>query len=115
MDGHWIAGVEDETGRQAIVLSDGYRAFFILANFSFLFIIGIIIIFLLLIAYIISQTRQKIVLNYSTRIQLYIFLSFIVPLVVVSAIALRMISQSNDAQLEKEIREIRNSDHGKRI
>jgi nitrogen fixation/metabolism regulation signal transduction histidine kinase len=105
VDGHWIAGVEDETGRQAIVLSDGYRIFFILANFSFLFIVGIIIIFLLLVTYIISQTRQKIVLNYSTRIQLYIFLSFIVPLVVVSAIALRMISQSNDAQLEKEIRE----------
>jgi two-component system nitrogen regulation sensor histidine kinase NtrY len=104
-DGHWLAGVEDETGRQAVVLADGYPVFFVLANFSFLFIVGIGLIFLLLITYIISQTRQKIILNYSTRIQLYIFLSFILPLVVVSAIALRMISQSNDAQLEKEIRE----------
>ena len=105
VDGHWFAGSEDETGRQAVVSSDGYPNFFVLANFSFLFIIGIGLIFLLLIAYLISQARQKIILNYSTRIQLYVYLSFILPLVVVSTIALRMISLSDDIQVEKEIRE----------
>src|SRR5882672_5793840 len=33
--GHWFAGSEDETGRQAVVSSDGYPNFFVLANFSF--------------------------------------------------------------------------------
>lgn len=105
MDGHWLAGIEDETGRQAVVLSDDYPGFFILANFSFLFMVGIGVVFFLLVAYVIAQARRKIILNYSTRIQLYIFLSFILPLVVVSAIALRMISQSDDVQLEKEIKQ----------
>jgi len=105
IDGHWLVGSEDETGRQAVVASDAYSNFSILANFSFLSIVGIGLIFLLLVTYLISQARQKIILNYSTRIQLYIYLSFILPLVVVSTIALRMISQSDDAQLEKEIRE----------
>jgi len=105
VDGHWLVGSEDETGRQAVVASDAYSNFSVLANFSLLFIVGIGLIFLLLIVYLISQARQKIILNYSTRIQLYIYLSFILPLVVVSTIALRMISQSDDAQLEKEIRE----------
>ncbi|HEV8515730.1 MAG TPA: ATP-binding protein [Cyclobacteriaceae bacterium] len=104
-NGYWFVGAEDETGRQAVVSSEGYQNFFILANFSFLFIVGIGLIFLLLIAYLISQARQKITLNYATRIQLYVYLSFIVPLVVVSTIALRMIRQSDESQLEKEIRD----------
>jgi two-component system nitrogen regulation sensor histidine kinase NtrY len=104
-DSHWFVGAEDETGRQAVVSTEGYPIFFILANFSFLFIVGIGLICLLLVGYLISQARQKIILNYSTRIQLYVYLSFILPLVVVSTIALRMISQSDDVQLEKEIQD----------
>ena len=105
IDGHWLVGSEVETGKQSVVASEAYSNFSALANFSFLFIVGIGLIFLFLVVYLISQARQKIILNYSTRIQLYVYLSFILPLVVVSTIALRMISQSDDAQLEKEIRE----------
>jgi signal transduction histidine kinase len=105
VNGHWLVGVEDETGRQAVVTSDGYLIFYVVANFSFLFIVGIGLLVLLLVAYLISQTQKKIILNYSARIQFYIYLSFILPLAIVSTIALRMISQSDDAQLEREIRE----------
>ncbi len=103
--GRWLVGSEDETGRQAVVSSDAYSNFFVLANFSFLFIVGIGLIFLVLITYLLSQARKRIILNYSTRIQLYVYLAFILPLAVVSTIALRLISQSDDIQLEREIRE----------
>jgi two-component system, NtrC family, nitrogen regulation sensor histidine kinase NtrY len=104
-NGHWLVGAEDESGKQAIVSAEVNSSFFSIANFSFLFVLGVILIFLTLIIYFVTRWRKRLDLNYSARIQLYIYISFILPLVVVSTIALRMISQSEEAQLEKEIRE----------
>ncbi len=102
---NWLVGTGDEMDRQAIVAAETYPAFFSLANFSFLIVIGIGLIFILLIGHLITRSQKKFDLNYSARIQLYVYLSFILPLVIVSTIALRMISQSDEVQLEKEIKE----------
>jgi len=103
--GNWLVGAEDETGKQAIVAAEIYPVFFFVANFSFLSAIGVSLIFFALTIYLITRWRLRYELAYSARIQLYICLSFILPLVVVSSIALRMISQSEEEQLEKEIKE----------
>ncbi len=105
VNGNWLVGAEDETGKGAIISAEAYPPFFSIANFSFLFVLGISLIFISLIVYLTGRWRNGLDLNYSARIQLYIYLSFILPLLVVSTIALRMISQSEEVQLEKEIKE----------
>ncbi len=100
---HWIAGAEDDFGKKVILAADSYSWFSVLANFSFLFTLGVALILVFLIFYLIKRLLSKLALNYSARIQLFIYLSFILPLLTVSIIALRMITQSNDIQTEKEI------------
>jgi len=102
---NWIVAAEDDAGKRAAVVVKEYPAFYILANFSFLFVIGVALVILLMILYSIDLVRRRQTLNYSTRIQIYAYLAFLLPLIVVSTIALRLITQSNEAQLEKEIRD----------
>jgi signal transduction histidine kinase len=102
-DGTWFTGAEDEAGRRVVVASPAYASTSVLANFSFLFVLGVLILFLVLAFYGLSPlTRFS---NYSTRIQLYLYAAFILPLIAVSILSLRMISQSNESQLEKEVQE----------
>jgi signal transduction histidine kinase len=75
----------------------------LLANFSFLFVQGVLLIFIFLVAYWISSSQRF--SNYSTRIQVYLYAAFILPLIAVSVLSLRLIGQSNEAQLEKEIQD----------
>lgn len=100
---HWIAGAEDGSGKKIILAADSYSWFSVLANFSFLFTLGVALILVFLIFYLIKRLLSKLALNYSARIQLFVYLSFILPLLTVSIIALRMITQSNDIQTEKDI------------
>ncbi len=104
-NGYWLVGNEDESGKQAVVASEVYPFFFVLANFSFLFTLGVGLVFLLQVFFWMTQVQSKQRFNYSTRVQFYVYLAFILPLVAVSTIALRMIGQSDEAQLERGIRE----------
>ena len=102
-NGHWFVGAEDESGKRIVLVTEAYTWFDVLANFSFLFTLGVVLIFLFLIYYFIRHQISKRTLNYSARIQLFVYLSFILPLLAVSFIALRMITQSNEIQTEKDI------------
>lgn len=103
LDGNWLVGNEDETGRRVVVVAPSYAALGLFANFSFLFVQGALLIFVFLLTRWVSSPRGF--ANYSTRIQLYFYAAFILPLVAVSVLALRLIGQSNEAQLEKEIQD----------
>ncbi len=70
-----------------------------LANFSFYLILGLLLILLLVLWLGISNLIKKKQVFYSARIQLFITLSFFVPLLVVSIITLRMLNQSSQDQL----------------
>ncbi|HTH54816.1 MAG TPA: ATP-binding protein [Cyclobacteriaceae bacterium] len=100
---HWIAAAEGDGGQKVLLVADEYPWINVLANFSFFFVSGVLLVFIALTFYLTRHVFSRRELNYSARIQLFVYLSFILPLLAVSGIAIRMISQSNEAQTEKEI------------
>ncbi|GCC52965.1 two-component sensor histidine kinase [Chryseotalea sanaruensis] len=74
-----------------------YKGF--LANVSFYLILGLFLILLLVLWLGISNLIKRKQVFYAARIQLFITLSFFVPLLVVSIITLRMLNESSQSQL----------------
>lgn len=101
--GNWLVGDEDETGCRAVVVAPSYSTLGLITNFSFLFVQGAMLIFVFLVIRWVSSSRSF--ANYSTRIQVYFYAAFILPLIAVSGLSLRLIGQSNELQLEKEIQD----------
>lgn len=99
----WLAGATDEFGKQIILSAEAYSWFSVVANFSFQFALGVGVVFILLIIYLVRHFSSRLTLNYSSRIQAFVYLSFILPSLAISVIALRMITQSSESQMEKEI------------
>lgn len=98
-------GVVDDEGEITVVSSPAYSNFYVVTNFSFLFIIGLFIILIGLLIYGIKTFLQRRALNYSARIQLYVYLAFVLPLVMVSATTLGLINNSAETQLKEEYKE----------
>jgi two-component system, NtrC family, nitrogen regulation sensor histidine kinase NtrY len=95
-------GLEDDLGRIAVVSAPNYTWFNVLANFSFLFMLGLcFVLFLLLFFGIVSWQRGE-RLNYAARIQVYVYLAFLLPLISVSITTLSLISRSEESELKKE-------------
>ncbi|MBS1486425.1 MAG: hypothetical protein JST43_02455 [Bacteroidetes bacterium] len=101
--GYLFAGAEDETNLAVVVAAKQARFFLVAANFSFLFVIGVALSFTFFIFHFLKRTLSRSSVNYSTRIRFFAYLSFGLPLLAVSIISLRMISQSNESEQEKEI------------
>ena len=102
----WFVGTEDENGQQVVVASPAYPWFSVLANFAFLFVLGLTVFFVArLFLFLKTPSTFRVRFNYAARIQIYSYLSFMVPLVMVSVVTLRLISQSTEVQLEKEIQD----------
>ncbi|GHN03169.1 hypothetical protein WSM22_46580 [Cytophagales bacterium WSM2-2] len=98
-----LVGASDETDKRIVLATRTYPWFGVLANFSFLFVLGIILIFGFLTFYLLRHLAQRSTLNYSARIQVFAYMAFVLPLIAVSVIAMRMITVSNDTQSEREI------------
>lgn len=93
---------EDQNGRVAIVSTKespiSYRA----ANFSFLFVLGLLVILMLVfIQGIVNYFRGR-RLFFSARIQLYLNLAFFVPLIIVSVSIVSLTTKSSQDQLDRE-------------
>ncbi|MBX2916545.1 MAG: hypothetical protein KF856_14845 [Cyclobacteriaceae bacterium] len=91
--------VEDDAGRVAVVTTRAYPFFFTLTNFSFFFVICVCMLVLIILAYGIRSWLNGKRINYASRIQLYIYLAFAVPLVVVAITTLNRVSRSAEIQL----------------
>lgn len=96
------SGTEDESGRVAVVTTLAYPGFFIFTNFSFFFVMGIFVMGLGMIAYGLYSWRLGSQINYAARIQLYIYLAFAVPLVIVTITTLNRVSRSAENQLNSD-------------
>jgi len=96
------AGIEDESGKVAVVTSLVYPVFFILTNFSFFFVLGIFALGFGLAIYGLATWIKGDRINYAARIQLYIYLAFAVPLVIVTVTTLNRVSKSAEAQLNQD-------------
>ncbi|RRA99883.1 sensor histidine kinase [Larkinella rosea] len=93
-------GLRDESGQIVIVSSKNYPLRNIFSNFSFLYLVLILYILLLILAYTIRFGLSRFYINYSTKTQLYLNAAFFLPLVLVVAITFGVISSNYDAYQE---------------
>ena len=93
---------EDQAGRISVVSSQVIPLAHRLANFSFLFVLGLFIILLMIFIQGIYNYFLGRRLFFSARIQLYLNLAFFVPLIIVSITTLGLTSRSSQQQLNAE-------------
>lgn len=93
---------EDQSGRIAVVSSKVIPTVYKVANFSFLFVLGLLIILVMIFIQGIYNYFMGRRLFFSARIQLYLNLAFFVPLIIVSITTLGLTSRSSQQQLNAE-------------
>jgi two-component system nitrogen regulation sensor histidine kinase NtrY len=93
---------EDQNGRIAVVSTKAAPFPYKLANFSFLFVLGLFIILIMLFIQGVYNYFRGSRLFFSARIQLYLNLAFFVPLIIVSVSTLSLTSRSSQQQLDTE-------------
>ncbi len=93
---------EEENGKIAIVSSKEIPLVYKMANFSFLFVLGLLIILVMIFMQGIYNYFRGRRLFFSARIQLYLNLAFFVPLIVVSVTTLSLTSKSSHQQQDTE-------------
>lgn len=98
-------GIAGGDGEVAIVSSGSFPIIGTLANVAFQFLIGLLLILCWMVVYAMLSFWRKVKINYSTKIQLYVYLAFILPLIVVSAVTMRLVSNSNERKIEKELQD----------
>ncbi len=98
-------GIEDRDGQSVVVTAKTYPLFFLVTNFSFLFVIGLIPVLLLLLIMGATTWLTGSRLDYAARIQLYVYLAFFLPLLTVSITTLSLTKHSAEDQLRLEYEE----------
>ena len=93
---------EDQSGRIAVVSSKVIPLVYKVANFSFLFVLGLLIILVMIFIQGVYNYFLGRKLFFSARIQLYLNLAFFVPLIIVSITTLGLTSRSSQQQLNTE-------------
>ncbi len=100
--GYMHIAFEDQSNRVAVVSMPNVRMSYALANFSFLMVLGLGIILILVLALGLVNYWRGRKLVFSARIQLFLNLSFFLPLIVVSVTTLSLTTLSSKEQLDKE-------------
>lgn len=100
--GYIHTALEDEQGRVAVVTARSYPSFYVFTNFSFFFVLGILILGLLISLYGLLTwiTHKKV--NYAARIQLYIYGAFAIPLILITITTLNRVSVSVENQMKQD-------------
>lgn len=93
---------EDHNGRVAVVSTPETPIVYEIANFSFLFVLGLFIILLMIFIQGIYNYMQGSRLFFTARIQLYLNLAFFIPLIIVSISIVGLTSKSSQQQLDAE-------------
>ncbi len=105
IDNYFHIGIEDTDGTTAVVSASVYAPFYFITNFSFWFVLGLAVLFMgQTIAGINSWLAGEQV-NYSARIQLFIFLAFLLPVVAVSITTLTLIGRSSEETIKRDFLE----------
>ncbi len=101
-DGFLHIAQDDENNRVAVVSSQQSSKTYVLANFSFLLVLGLVIIVIFLLTQGAINYAQGEKLYFSARIQLLLNLAFFLPLILVSVTTLDLTSRSSQNQLNEE-------------
>ncbi|MEO5977575.1 MAG: HAMP domain-containing sensor histidine kinase [Chryseolinea sp.] len=102
--GYMHIAQEDQNHRVAIVSSQQRSDMYALANFSFLLVLGLVIILFFIFIEGIANYINGEKLYFSARIQLLLNLAFFLPLILVSVTTLNLTSHSSQDQLNAEYR-----------
>jgi signal transduction histidine kinase len=102
LGGYYHIALEDDNNKVAIVSTRTLPAIYQATNFSFLFVLGLLLILVLFSIQGIFNYAHGGRLFFSARIQLYLNLAFFVPLIIVSISTLGLTSQSSQQQLDEE-------------
>lgn len=99
--GYFHVALEDWAGKVAVISAKAYSFFNLLANFSFYLLLGLIVCF---VGYLLAALPniKSTTLSYSGRIQLYVYLAIVLPLVVIGGTTLRLNSVSEQDRAESE-------------
>lgn len=100
--GFYHAGLEDRNDQVAIVTARTYSWFSLVTNFSFLFVLGLVVVLVLLLITSATTWLSGGRLDYAARIQLYVYLAFFLPLLTVSITTLSLTSRGAEDQLRRE-------------
>lgn len=100
-DDFFHVGMEGPNGQVAIVSTSKYSNFTVLTNFAFYFLIGLAVVMLAFVL-VNVRTLSRISLTYSDRIQLYVYLALVLPLLVIAITILRINSRADTQRLEVE-------------
>jgi signal transduction histidine kinase len=97
--------IEDPDGPVAIVSAATYPSTSLVTNFSFWFVLGLAVLFLGqgIFGFYSYLKGQKI--NYTARIQVIIFLAFLLPVLAVSVTTLTLIGRSNEDTIRRDFLE----------
>ncbi len=101
-EGYDHIAVEDQNGKIAVVSSQQISRTYLLANFSFLLVLGLMLILVFLLALGLVNYLRGEKLYYATRIQLLLNMAFFFPLIIVSITTLSLTTRSSQRQLNDE-------------
>lgn len=87
-------GVKGANGRQIVVSSPDFPVKTIYSNFSFLFLILVVYIILVMIGYAVAYGFSRMNINFATKIQIYLNVAFLLPLILVVTITLSIIGST---------------------
>lgn len=102
IDGYDHIAQEDENGRAAVVSSARTSWMYVFASFSFLMVLGLVIVLTFVVVQGMVNYLKGGRLYFSARIQLLLNMAFFVPLIIVSLITLGLINRSSQEQLNGE-------------
>ncbi|MES2731503.1 MAG: ATP-binding protein [Bacteroidota bacterium] len=91
-NGYQHVGVKDDNRRIVIVSAPIYPFASLMANFSFLFLMLVLIVVNFIITYSLKNRDSRTNTNFATKIQLYLNLAFFLPLFVVSIATVSIVS-----------------------
>jgi len=97
--GFFHTGVEDVSGQVAVITSPAYPFFYVLTNFSFFFVLCVLLLVTAMLVYGLVSLVKGYKMNYAARIQLYIYLAFSLPLFVATITTLNRVSKSAELEL----------------
>jgi two-component system, NtrC family, nitrogen regulation sensor histidine kinase NtrY len=100
-NGYEHVAVRNDDQTVTIISAKTMSITFFLANLSFYIITGLGLLLLVILIIGLINILKKRELYYAARIQLFINLSFFIPLLIVSIVTLRMLSRSSQEQLNK--------------
>ncbi|MEO9475586.1 MAG: HAMP domain-containing sensor histidine kinase [Cyclobacteriaceae bacterium] len=99
IDNHHFYGLKTTDGNTLVIASDTYRKASLVSNFSFFYLLILFSFSIYLLLYRFKENKTS--FNLSTKIQLYLGLSFVVPMLVVSIALLNTLNDSYKEEIDK--------------